>query len=34
VLITVAICFEIHTAFHCWDCGFESSYSMVVRVVL
>jgi len=24
MLITVAICFEVHTAFHCWDCGLES----------
>ena len=33
VLITVAIFFEVHTVFHCWDCGFESSYSMVHVVV-
>ena len=34
MLITVAICFEVHTVFHCWYCGFESSYSMVGCVVV
>ena len=34
MLITGAVWFEVRTVFHCWDFGFESSYSMVVHVVV
>ena len=30
--IAVFICSEVHTVFHCWDCGFESKHSVVVCV--